>query len=256
MSTLKTINVIHPSSSTTNIVNDASGNVSVGNNLTVAGTSTLTGALTVGGVAAVAVAPGTAGNILTSNGTVWASSTPALPTATAVGQIPFSTNGSTYAATQKIVQGTSQASTSGTSIDFTSIPSWVKRITVMFNAVSTNGTSPFIIQIGSGSVTTTGYIGGATTTIAASVTHAAFTTGMALMNTVGNATFLYSGVATITNISGNTWAYCAQLGSDNTSFGSGAGSSPALGGVLDRIRITTVAGTATFDAGSINILYE
>ena len=328
MSTLKTINVIHPSSSTTNIVNDASGNVSVGNNLTVAGTSTLTGALTVGGVAAVAVAPGTSGNILTSTGTAWASSAPTptgLPTATAVGHIPFSTDGSTYAATQKIVRGTAitttttsfTGATSGASttltassvtgtiqvgqviagtgltagtvitaqltgttggagtytispistgtvsgtitvvgVDFLSIPSWVKRITVMFNAVSTNGTSPFIIQIGSGSVTTTGYIGGATTTIASSVTHAAFTTGMALMNTVGNATFLYSGVATITNISGNTWAYCAQLGSDTTSFGSGAGSSPALGGVLDRIRITTVAGTATFDAGSINIYYE
>ena len=56
-----------------------------------------------------------------------------------------------------ITSGTSQASTSGTSIDFTSIPSWVKRITLMFNGVSTNGTSNYQIQIGSGSVTTSGY---------------------------------------------------------------------------------------------------
>jgi hypothetical protein len=54
-----------------------------------------------------------------------------------------------------IVSGTTVASTSGTSIDFTSIPSWVKRVTVMFNGVSLNGAINPLIQIGSGSVTTT-----------------------------------------------------------------------------------------------------
>ena len=29
-----------------------------------------------------------------------------------------------------------------------------------------------------------------------------------------------------------------------------------LSGALDRVRVTTVNGTDTFDAGSINILYE
>jgi len=52
-----------------------------------------------------------------------------------------------------ITSMTAQASTSGTSIDFTSIPSWVKRVTVMYSGVSTNGTSNFLIQIGAGSVT-------------------------------------------------------------------------------------------------------
>ena len=56
-----------------------------------------------------------------------------------------------------ITSGTAVASTSGTSIDFTGIPSWAKRITVMFNGVSTNGTSQQLIQIGSGSVNATGY---------------------------------------------------------------------------------------------------
>jgi hypothetical protein len=49
MSTLKSVNVIHPSSAVNNIVNDASGNVAVGNNLTVAGTATVTGATTLTG---------------------------------------------------------------------------------------------------------------------------------------------------------------------------------------------------------------
>jgi len=49
MSTLKTINVIHPSGSTNNIVNDASGNITVGNNLTVTGTLTgSTGVMNIG----------------------------------------------------------------------------------------------------------------------------------------------------------------------------------------------------------------
>lgn len=61
---------------------------------------------------------------------------------------------------QPLTQGTSQASTSGTAIDFTGIPSWVKRITVMFSGVSTNGTSVPQIQVGAGSVTTSGYLCG------------------------------------------------------------------------------------------------
>jgi len=48
VSTLKSINVIHPSSATNNIVNDASGNVAIGNNLTVAGTVTSTGTVAMG----------------------------------------------------------------------------------------------------------------------------------------------------------------------------------------------------------------
>ena len=58
-----------------------------------------------------------------------------------------------------LTSGTAQASTSGTAIDFTGIPSWAKRITVMFNGVSTNGTSNPQIQLGSGSPTTSGYTG-------------------------------------------------------------------------------------------------
>ena len=78
----------------------------------------------------------------------------------AAGQVSASVNGT--AGNVPLVSGTSQASTSGTSIDFTSIPSWVKRITVMFNGVSTNGTSNLQIQLGTGATptyTVTGYLG-------------------------------------------------------------------------------------------------
>ena len=62
MSTAKVINVQHPSASTTNIVNDASGNVAVGNNLTVAGTGSITGTLGVTGAATLNSTLGVTGN--------------------------------------------------------------------------------------------------------------------------------------------------------------------------------------------------
>lgn len=179
-------------------------------------------------------------------------------TSTLTGSIGNVTAGTVTASTgvlYPIVNGTAQASTSGTSITFTGIPSWVKRITVMFNGVSTTGVSPYIIQIGSGSVTTTGYTSFGINGNTASLAGASFTTGMAVIN-VAIAASAYSGIATISNISGNTWAYSAQLGTTSSAWGSGAGSSPALSGALDRVVITTVGGTDTFDAGTINIQYE
>ena len=150
-----------------------------------------------------------------------------------------------------ITSGTAVASTSGTSIDFTSIPSWVKRITVMFSGVSTSGTSFVIAQLGTGGTpTTSGYGGGAfQTTVYTNVTN-----GMALS---GNqiAVDVRNGAITITNITGNTWVSTAFCFLNAASGGGGAGSI-ALAGTLNMVRITTVNGTDTFDAGSVNILYE
>jgi hypothetical protein len=154
-----------------------------------------------------------------------------------------------------ITSGTAVASTSGTSIDFTSIPSWVKRVTVMFNRVSTSGTSNILIQIGSGSVTTSGYSSSATFATS-SLVSATSTAGLLV---TGN---LAGGSETNGNImlclqSSNTWVNSGTVSivpSTGTQFCGGV--SPTLGGALDRVRITTVNGTDTFDAGSINILYE
>lgn len=155
-----------------------------------------------------------------------------------------------------IVSGTAVASTSGTSIDFTSIPSWVKRVTVMFVGVSTSGTSIIQIQIGAGSVTTTGYLGaGGYIQNAGASGVANFTSGFATTAVIP-ATAVLQGSMVITSFGSNTWvANGAFARSDAVvqNFGQG---SIALGGTLDRVRITTVNGTDTFDAGSINILYE
>jgi hypothetical protein len=154
-----------------------------------------------------------------------------------------------------LVSGTSQASTSGTSITFTSIPTWVKRITVIFNGVSTSGASNLQVQIGSGSVTTTGYVSFAAQTGFAS-SQLSSTTGFAIIGTA--AVINRYGSMVIQNITSNTW-----VATHSASFNDGTGTyisigngNLALGGALDRVVITTVNGTDTFDAGSINILYE
>jgi len=151
-----------------------------------------------------------------------------------------------------IISGTAVASTSGTSIDFTSIPSWVKRITVMFSDVSTSGTSSFLIQIGAGSVTTSGYVGNASSY---ANTNATSTAGFVLTQ-ANVASASYNGHIVITNLTSNTWVESSVLIPTSSQTGQGSGGNIALGGTLDRVRITTVNGTDTFDAGSINILYE
>ena len=162
------------------------------------------------------------------------------------------TIGSGYAGST-VTAGTAVASTSGTSIDFTGIPSWVKRITVMFNGVSTNGTSPLLVQLGSGSATTTGYTSGASGS-SGSLATTTSTAGF-ILNYASVAAGTSNGVIPFTNVSGNIWVSSGVLNLYTTGNNM-SGGTVTLSGTLDRVRITTVNGTDTFDAGSINILYE
>ncbi len=151
-----------------------------------------------------------------------------------------------------LTSGTAVASTSGTSIDFTSIPSWVKRITVMFNGVSTSGTSNIQIQLGAGSIVTTGYL---STTTNQAGTAQTYTTGLGFAGNIASAN-TFSGHLVITLLSSNLWISSGvnvNISGTNSNL---CGGNITLSGTLDRVRVTTVNGTDTFDAGSINILYE
>jgi hypothetical protein len=156
-----------------------------------------------------------------------------------------------------ITSGTAQATTSGTSKDFTGIPSWVKRITVMFNGVSSNGTSYFQLRLGTASgIEATGYTGQLIELINTSaVTGTSLSTGFGASAYVASAS-TYSGTMVLTLVSGNVWVCNGSISAYTYNGACLTTGTKTLGGTLDRVRITTVNGTDTFDAGSINILYE
>jgi hypothetical protein len=153
-----------------------------------------------------------------------------------------------------IKSGTAVASTSGTSIDFTSIPSWVKRVTVMFNGVSTNGTSIPLVQIGAGSIDATSYQASGTGFGSTTMATTDFTTGFGLMDAM-SATYAIGGAVVLALLGSNIWV-AQGSGRRGTQTGWVCGGVKTLSATLDRVRITTVNGTDTFDAGSINILFE
>lgn len=148
--------------------------------------------------------------------------------------------------------GTAVASTSGTSIDFTSIPSWVKRITVSYGGVSTNGTSNYLVQIGSGSVTSSGYVSTAGTNGGTTAT----STAGCLITAASDASSTHFGQVVITLLNTNIYVFSSLLGQSSTTRNNMGNAWVTLGGTLDRVRLTTVNGTDTFDAGSVNILFE
>jgi len=155
-----------------------------------------------------------------------------------------------------LVLGTAVASTSGTSIDFTGIPSWVRRVTVMLNGVSTNGTSIIQMQLGdAGGFENTGYAAGTGSFGTSSFAATSFTTGFGI-RTSNTAGATYQGSVQFVNLSGNTWVVNGCVFATADYFLAPFGGSKTLSDTLDRVRITTVNGTDTFDAGSINIMYE
>jgi hypothetical protein len=182
---------------------------------------------------------GTSGQVLTSGG---ASAAPSWAS-------PASTG---------ITLATAVATTSGTSFDFTGIPSTVKRITVIFSGVQMNasGATAFLVQLGTSSgIETSGYV---------SIANVLDSTGgsSGTSSTAGFAVFsnstsgLLGGSMTINLISGNSWVenHTAQAG-DNVRTVLGGGTK-ATAATLDRVRLTSTSGTATFTAGSVTIQYE
>jgi hypothetical protein len=153
-----------------------------------------------------------------------------------------------------VVSGTA-VTASSTSVDFTGIPSWAKRITVMLSGVSTNGTSNYLIQLGdSGGIENTGYSSRAITLTNNS--GATSTAGLILSAIVlaANATS-GSAIISLLDSSTNTWVVQGAL-MDPTNYLHTFSGVKSLSATLDRVRITAVNGTDTFDAGTINILFE
>lgn len=186
-------------------------------------------------MASVVLTGDTSGQVTLSAPAIAGTNTITLPAATGTAEL--------------IGVGTAVASTSGTAIDFTSIPSWAKRITVVFNEVSTSGSSVILVQIGAGTTPeTTGYI---STSVGGGATNS--TTGYCIRNTAAASSV--SGLMTLVGIGSGIWisSHATKVAVSDAPTGGG---SKTITGTLGVVRITTTNGTDTFDAGSINILYE
>jgi hypothetical protein len=143
-------------------------------------------------------------------------------------------------------------------VDFTGIPSTAKRITVMFQSVSTNGTSNYVVRIGNTTITATGYVSAMTyvnTTPSNSTVGVSDTTGYILTRDTG-AAVSFTGEMRICLLS--NYIYVATFNAIGGTGGPTYQGSGVLnlGSVLDRVRVTTLGGTDLFDAGSINVMWE
>jgi hypothetical protein len=164
------------------------------------------------------------------------------------------TNGSgvlSFATRGRIILDTTKPAT-GTSVDFTSIPSWAKSITVAFAGVSTDGTDDYLIQLGdAGGIETTGYLGAAAVV---GVSAANYTAGFGIIsNAIAN---IHHGAITLTAMGANMWVAAGTLARSNQTIAIVTAGSKTLSDTLTQVRITTVNGTNGFDAGDFNILYN
>jgi hypothetical protein len=126
----------------------------------------------------------------------------------------------------------------------------------MFNGVSTNGSSNILVQIGdSGGIETTGYSSAMCYAVNASASVGSSSTA-GFLSAIVAAVTVTAGHVLITNVSGNAWVYSAFCGQTNTTTAGVAGGTKTLSDTLTQVRITTVNGTDTFDAGTINLMWE
>lgn len=171
--------------------------------------------------------------------------------------MPLDLNGTTGVQNNSgaIVQGTVQNTTSGTSFAYGSIPSWVKKVTVMFNGVSTNGSSNIQVRLGTVSgIESSGYTGTVSDTSSGVGSTVYAGAGFDVTRSSSSAN-THQGSLIISGFGNNVWTAFGIVGYSNGGTYH-TGGTKTLGGTLTQLVITTANGTDAFDAGKINIIYE
>lgn len=235
-----------------------SGAATIGGNTAVTGTLSATGNIST-----------SAGNITATAGSVTAGTSMSVGTTLSVDTIAEKTssagvtvggvllkNGVTAASSVIISSGTATATTSGSSVSFTGIPTWVKRVTLLFNGVSVSGTDSLLVRIGpSGGIASSGYLSTAgIITNAANPSVSGDTTGFLIY--IAAASRAFSGAMTISLLNASSYIYVSSHSgkSDSGNVNVGGGD-VTLSGLMTQLTILP-GGANTFDAGSVNILYE
>lgn len=148
-----------------------------------------------------------------------------------------------------------QTASGNTEFDFTAISADAKRITVMFSGLSTDGTSPIIVQLGVAGSPETGSYLGAVQNAGATTNH---TNGFRIRASAAAASEVYHGSLSLTRLDDgdDTWVMDGSVGLSSSANSWWTAGAKTLAGALDMIRITTVGGTDEFDAGSVGVLVE
>jgi hypothetical protein len=159
-----------------------------------------------------------------------------------------------------VVLGTSQAAT-GNSVTFGSIPSWAKKITLMFHQVSTSGNSPIYIRLGTASGIESAAYANTSSVIGSAGAAGIGTITSAFNLTLGTSyTFIaaqYSGQLVFSSFGSDIWVVSGIVAAPSIPYNFVmSGSKPLSSGALTQIQITTFIGTEPFDNGSFNIQYE
>ena len=151
----------------------------------------------------------------------------------------------------KVTPGTAVATTSGTSIDLTGLPSTVQRLFVILNGVSSNGTNDIGLQLGdSGGFETTGYDGA----VSWDAGRTSFTSYYQLTEGLSSSSTCY-GIVSLVKVSGTTWIATSNMSRGDNSYVFSMAGSKTLSGTLTQVRLM-LTGANTFDAGEVNIYYE
>jgi hypothetical protein len=147
-------------------------------------------------------------------------------------------------------------SLSGVSYDFTAIPSWATEIDIGISAVGFNASSTILLQIGdSGGISTSGYLGG-NAVLAAAPTYANQTTGLLIYTTFSSGIRFIANINLRRNGTTNTWVLSSYGYFESNAIGQISVASRTLSNALDRVRLTSVAGTASFVSGVASISWS
>ena len=173
---------------------------------------------------------------------------------------PISLSGTTLTSSvfvtpaSSIITTATNVSAGGTVVDFTGIPSWVKRITMILNGVSTNGNDDIMVQLGVNSPTTSGYLGAAWNSGGSTINlSTGFRDGCFDGSAVRRGMFVFD---LLGSLSSTIWVCNAILGRSDTTAMNIVSGTVGLSGTLNIVRLTTQNGSQAFDGGTVNILYE
>ncbi len=198
----------------------------------------------------------------TNNFTLYQPSTPDGTVRIGVGNSGATTSDAVVIGSSGITKGVISSGTavtaSGTSVDFTGIPSTAKRITILLDGVSLSGSALLIARIGTGGVLETSGYSAVTTSVTTTnnTTRGVTTSTYFQLQYSNSAPFTQIGTLVLNKLNGNTWIANGSFYNVGGVAGDYVSGSKTLAGTLDRVSITTSNGTDTFDAGTINILYE